>query len=145
MWPEDGILSGIVWETPLDFMLTTTSIQHWPQIVFKLFHRSIWLGRYASDAYFTSSLFIRDGCKPVAWVGKATLVTRPGLILCRPTCIGVNTVTQLSVSPAAGCQSYASACQGTILVWLRSAHVLRDYSSGTCREAITQQPIWSSS
>jgi hypothetical protein len=43
--PEDGGLSGVVWEAPLDIALTTSSSQHWPAIVFKLFHRSIWLGR----------------------------------------------------------------------------------------------------
>lgn len=38
-------MSGVVWECPVDVLLTTTSMQHWPSIVFKLFHRSIWLGR----------------------------------------------------------------------------------------------------
>lgn len=42
---EDGGLSGVMWECPLDILLTTSSWQHWPSIVFKLFHRSIWLGR----------------------------------------------------------------------------------------------------
>jgi hypothetical protein len=42
---EDGSLSGVVWECPLDLLLTTSSMQHWPSIVFKLFHRSVWLGR----------------------------------------------------------------------------------------------------
>jgi hypothetical protein len=43
---EDGsVLSGVVWESPLDILLATSSVQHWPRIVFKLFHRSIWLGR----------------------------------------------------------------------------------------------------
>jgi hypothetical protein len=44
--PEDGGLSGVVWEAPLDMALTTSSSQHWPAIVFKLFHRSVWLGRW---------------------------------------------------------------------------------------------------
>lgn len=38
-------MAGVVWECPLDILLTTSSMQHWPSIVFKLFHRSIWLGR----------------------------------------------------------------------------------------------------
>jgi hypothetical protein len=42
---EDGSLSGVVWECPMDILLITSSRQHWPSIVFKLFHRSIWLGR----------------------------------------------------------------------------------------------------
>jgi hypothetical protein len=44
---EDGSLSGVVWECPLDMLLTTSSMQQWPSIVFKLFHRSVWLGRCA--------------------------------------------------------------------------------------------------
>ena len=42
---EDGCVSGVVWECPMDVLLTTSSMQQWPSIVFKLFHRSIWLGR----------------------------------------------------------------------------------------------------
>jgi hypothetical protein len=47
---EDGSLGGVVWETPLDVLLATSSAQHWPAIVFKLFSRSIWLGRYSPHA-----------------------------------------------------------------------------------------------
>lgn len=39
-------MAGVVWECPMDVLLTTSSMQHWPSIVFKLFHRSIWLGRW---------------------------------------------------------------------------------------------------
>lgn len=42
---EDGSMSGVVWEYPLDILLATSTMQQWPSIVFKLFHRSIWLGR----------------------------------------------------------------------------------------------------
>jgi hypothetical protein len=43
--PEDGLLSGVVWEAPIDICLSTSSMRHWPVLVFKLFHRSVWLGR----------------------------------------------------------------------------------------------------
>eukprot|EP00879_Flechtneria_rotunda_P032652 GHRR01035902.1.p1 GENE.GHRR01035902.1~~GHRR01035902.1.p1 ORF type:complete len:149 (+),score=37.70 GHRR01035902.1:587-1033(+) len=53
--PEDGGLSGVVWDTPLDLALTTSSIQHWPSIIFKLFQRDVWLGRWATFGTVTQT------------------------------------------------------------------------------------------
>ncbi|WIA11391.1 hypothetical protein OEZ85_011509 [Tetradesmus obliquus] len=64
--PEDGGLSGVVWEAPLDIALTTTSSQHWPAIVFKLFHRSIWLGRDEFVGYSLCTLPNTPGCHHVS-------------------------------------------------------------------------------
>ncbi len=51
--PEDGTT---VWEHPLDLWLTTHSIQRWPSILIKVYHRSVWIGRDEFVAYGLVSL-----------------------------------------------------------------------------------------
>ncbi|KAF6261642.1 ciliary basal body-associated, B9 protein-domain-containing protein [Scenedesmus sp. NREL 46B-D3] len=76
--PEEGGVGGVVWEAPLDLALTTSSSQHWPAIVFKLFHRSLWLGRDEFVGYSLCTLPNTPGCHHVSCPVWAAVEARRG-------------------------------------------------------------------